>query len=63
MESPKLTYGVLLRYVLIFAILIMFLFPIYWMILTSFKSSEDILTRPPKFFFEPTLDNYRYAFE
>jgi multiple sugar transport system permease protein len=33
------------------------------MIATSFKPPPDILTRPPKWVFEPTLGNYVYAFE
>jgi multiple sugar transport system permease protein len=43
-------------------ILILFLFPIYWMIATSFKSSGDILVSPPRWVFQPTLENYIYAF-
>lgn len=63
METQRISFGLFFRHFLILIILIVFLFPIYWMITTSFKSSEDILTRPPKFVFEPTLDNYRFAFE
>lgn len=37
---------------------IVFLFPIYWMVLTSFKDQVDIFTNPPTFFFKPTLDAY-----
>ncbi|KGF69166.1 ABC transporter permease [Hoeflea sp. BAL378] len=37
---------------------VIFLFPIYWMILTSFKDQVDIFTTPPKFFFTPTLAAY-----
>lgn len=37
---------------------IVFLFPIYWMVLTSFKDQVDIFTSPPTFFFKPTLDAY-----
>lgn len=40
-------------------IVALFLFPIYWMIITSLKSPKDILTLPPKlFWFKPTLANY-----
>jgi multiple sugar transport system permease protein len=63
METQKVSFGVFFHHFLILIILVIFLFPIYWMISTSFKSSEDILTRPPKVVFKPTLDNYRYAFE
>lgn len=37
---------------------IVFLFPIYWMVLTSFKNQVDIFTNPPKFFFTPTMETY-----
>lgn len=37
---------------------IVFLFPIYWMVLTSFKYQVDIFTNPPKFLFTPTLETY-----
>ena len=34
-------------------------FPVLWGLLTSFKTERDVLAYPPKFIFEPTLDNYR----
>lgn len=36
----------------------LFLLPIVWMLMNSFKEQRDIMTVPPVFFFEPTLDNY-----
>jgi multiple sugar transport system permease protein len=62
MQAQRVTVADILRHALILFVLILFLFPIYWMITTSFKASEDILTRPPKFIFAPTLANYVYAF-
>ncbi|MCE2452725.1 MAG: carbohydrate ABC transporter permease, partial [Nitrospinae bacterium] len=48
---------------------LMIMFPIFWMISTSFKDSGDWLTWPPNWFpsflgggYEPTLDNYRLIF-
>jgi sorbitol/mannitol transport system permease protein len=35
-----------------------FFFPVFWMILSSFKSERDANARP-KLFFDPTLDRYR----
>jgi multiple sugar transport system permease protein len=63
MQARTFTASDLLRYTLVVALLILFLFPIYWMVTTSFKPPPDILTRPPKWVFEPTLTNYVYAFE
>src|SRR5215218_6649215 len=33
-------------------------FPIFWMILTSFKTEIEAIATPPKLFFSPTLENY-----
>ena len=63
MQAKTFTMADLVRYTLAIALLILFLFPIYWMISTSFKPPPDILTRPPKWTFEPTSSNYIYAFE
>lgn len=37
----------------------LFLFPVFWMVLSSFKMPKDIFTTPPVLFFEPTLETYR----
>lgn len=44
--------------VLIAVFLFWFDFPLFWMILSSFKSPQKIYTLPPVFIFKPTLDNY-----
>jgi multiple sugar transport system permease protein len=51
-----------LRYAVVGLLVIVFLFPIVWMIATSFKPPEDVLARPPVILFQPTLENYRFAF-
>jgi sorbitol/mannitol transport system permease protein len=33
-------------------------FPIFWMVLTSFKTEVEAVSTPPTLFFEPTLENY-----
>jgi len=39
-------------------------FPVYWMVLTSFKRGVDVQSRTPAFFPRvATLDNYRKVFE
>jgi multiple sugar transport system permease protein len=53
----------LIRYTLVMAMLVFFLFPIYWMITTSLKPATDILTQPPTWTFNPTFENYVYAFK
>ncbi|WP_269932599.1 carbohydrate ABC transporter permease [Aminobacter sp. HY435] len=37
---------------------LLFLFPVFWMVLTSFKMPRDIFTTPPTLFFTPTLETY-----
>lgn len=37
---------------------LLFFFPVFWMILSSFKSERDA-NASPKLFFDPTLDRYR----
>jgi sorbitol/mannitol transport system permease protein len=39
------------------AALLMF-FPVLWMVLTAFKQERDAFTSPPKFIFEPTLEQF-----
>ncbi len=63
MQQEKTTTVDVVRFAVVVAALILFLFPIYWMLVTSFKSPADILVSPPKWIFKPTLDNYLYAFE
>ncbi|BCH29080.1 ABC transporter permease [Mesorhizobium sp. L-8-10] len=41
----------------LFACLV-FLFPVFWMVLSSFKDQRDIFTTPPTLFFTPTLETY-----
>ena len=47
-----------LRGAAVTAILIFFLFPIFWIFLMSFQTNEQVLRIPPSLFFEPTLINY-----
>lgn len=49
----------MLFWAVVVAILLLFVFPIIWVFLTSFKSAADLF-RPEKIFFTPTLDNFRY---
>jgi sorbitol/mannitol transport system permease protein len=39
-----------------------FFFPVFWMVLTSFKTEGDAYTPTPKLFFEPTLEQYEGVF-
>lgn len=55
--------GVLIGlYFLIGLFLIWTLFPIYWIFLTSLKTTQQVNTMPPLFFFKPTLETYAKLF-
>jgi len=40
-------------------VVLLWLFPVYWVVLTSFKPIVEINSAIPSFVFEPTLENYR----
>jgi multiple sugar transport system permease protein len=46
-------------YLLIAVVLIVMLFPFYWMVLTSLRSQVDNVSRVPVWFFTPTWENYQ----
>lgn len=50
-------------YSLMAVVLIVMLFPFYWMILTSFRDQVANTSPVPVWFFEPTLENYRNVIE
>ncbi|MBD3307833.1 ABC transporter permease subunit [candidate division KSB3 bacterium] len=47
---------------LITAILLFTIFPLLWLLLSSFKTRVDLFAIPPKFFFDPTLGAYERLF-
>ena len=46
-------------YLLMALVLIVMLFPFFWMILTSLRNQVDNTSPVPVWFFQPTLENYR----
>jgi sorbitol/mannitol transport system permease protein len=48
---------------LAWAIAILIFFPIFWMVMTSFKTEIDAFATPPQFLFTPTLENYLHINE
>jgi sorbitol/mannitol transport system permease protein len=48
---------------LTWAIGLIFFFPVFWMVLTSFKQERDAYTDTPSVVFAPTLDQYRGVFD
>src|SRR5260221_14097857 len=59
----KATIGALLKYTLLIFIMLVVLFPIYWMVNTSFKNRLELTTYPPTLFPQDlTGFNYQDAF-
>lgn len=48
---------------LIAGFVLLWLFPIYWIVLTSFKTPLIINEKVPVFWFTPTMENYRHLFD
>ena len=48
-----------IKFILIGMVIFFFLFPVYWLVTTAFKRSEDWFTWPPSFFPQHwTLGNF-----
>ncbi len=52
----------LLIYLALILLSVWILFPFYWIFLTSIKTPVDVIAAPPKFVFEPTVENYKALF-
>ncbi|MHC4479209.1 MAG: carbohydrate ABC transporter permease [Planctomycetota bacterium] len=65
-QGPKLEVlkwiGAAVKYVLFALMILIWAFPVIWVILTSFKERTEIFTLPPRIFFSPTLEHYIEAF-
>lgn len=48
---------------LLWLVALLFFAPVAWIVLSAFKSRNDILASPPKLIFQPTLDNFRELFQ
>lgn len=55
-------FGSAVKFILFVSMILIWVFPVIWVILTSFKSRTDIFTLPPKIFFSPLFEHYIEAF-
>lgn len=55
--AGNIAYGIGFTLFFVFTI-----FPLLWVALMAFKNAVDVYATPPKFFFAPTLDNFRQVF-
>lgn len=59
MAKPGAALRRLLMLLAAACLVLIWAFPVFWGLLTSFKTERDVLAWPPVFFFTPTLDNYK----
>lgn len=55
-QRDKLNHRIVVFFAWVAALL--FFFPIFWMVLTGFKTEGQAIAIPPLLFFEPTFENY-----
>ncbi|MDA9355570.1 carbohydrate ABC transporter permease, partial [Amylibacter sp.] len=56
--TEKSNFGRVYRPIIAWIVALLFFFPIFWMIFTSFKTDADAVKPEFLIFFKPTLDNY-----
>ena len=62
MSGPRTLGSKIVANALAVVVLVVMLFPVYWMVATAFKPGRDVLTYTPKWFpTHPTLANFRDA--
>ena len=49
-------------WIILALLLIVALFPLYWLTVTAFKTRQQIMSIPPTFVFKPTLENFSLVF-
>ena len=59
---PRAKWGKSIRVIITVIVTFIMLIPVLVMIMTAFKSRADIVTPPPKVFFQPTLEGFLYLF-
>lgn len=57
-----LQFDDILHFLALLLVILVCVFPFYWMVTASFKQQSAILASTPQFLFQPTLENYVSAF-
>jgi multiple sugar transport system permease protein len=61
-QGKGLQLADVLHFLALLLVILVCVFPFYWMVTSSFKQQSAILASTPQFFFQPTLENYVSAF-
>lgn len=59
--GKKINVKEVLIHAIIIVFLIFFIFPIFWMIISSIKPAGLVFAIPPKWLFQPSMENYQAA--
>lgn len=59
---PRAKLGKSIRVIITVIVTFIMVVPVIVMVMTAFKSRADIVTPPPKVFFQPTLEGFLYLF-
>lgn len=62
MAKKRRPTRIVLFYGFVALVLAVYLFPFYWMVLSSLKTQVQNVAFPPLFFFSPTFENYQAVF-
>lgn len=62
-RPPKIKWSLFFHYLVLIALSLIILIPIYVMIMTSLKTQVDIASREPLWLFVPTISNYDHIIE
>lgn len=62
-RTYRIRTGLALRYILLLFAIFIWVVPVLWVVVTSFKARGDIFTVPPTLFFRPTIESYVTAFQ
>jgi multiple sugar transport system permease protein len=61
-QKKGLQLADVLHFLALLLVILVCVFPFYWMVTSSFKQQSAILASTPQFIFQPTLENYVNAF-
>ena len=56
--SPRRQWKSTVYYTVLWVIVLVYFFPVLWIILSAFKTQTELLATPPVWFFRPTLENF-----
>jgi len=62
-KRKKLGKNIFINFLISIVLILCFfflLFPVYWILTMALKTNPDILTYPPKFFFQPVIKGFQY---